>query len=189
MSLHAEAVRLLGAWTAPTTTQDVLRRTYLEHLAHHPDGVLRDGPPAHLTASCFVLDASLGRVCLTLHRKGGFWVQPGGHCEPGDADLAAAAWREGTEETGLPGLTVLPDPVDLDRHALSAAFGRCTEHLDVAFVALAPDGATPVASEESDEVAWFDVDALPDGVVGDLPPRLAGAVVAARRHLLVTGRL
>ncbi|MBW8810801.1 MAG: NUDIX domain-containing protein, partial [Lysobacter sp.] len=37
----------------------------------------------------------------TLHRKGGFWVQCGGHLEPDDATLSAAALREATEESGI----------------------------------------------------------------------------------------
>lgn len=181
MSLHASAVQLLTDWPAPSPAQDALRRDYLAHLAAHPDAMAKSGPPAHLTASCMVLDAALENVLLTLHRKGGFWVQFGGHCEPGDADLPAAALREALEESGLPGdqLRLLSVPVDLDRHALPAQFGRCTEHLDVAFVALAPDGATPVVSDESDDVAWWPLAALPDGIVADLPPRLERAVTLA----------
>jgi 8-oxo-dGTP pyrophosphatase MutT (NUDIX family) len=173
VSLHAAAVGLLSMWRAPTPEQDRLRREYLGHLARHPDGVWRDGPPAHLTASCFVLDPLAEQVLLALHRKGGFWVQLGGHCEPGDADLAAAARREAREESGLADVDLLPGPVDLDRHVLPAAFGRCREHLDVAFVATAPSGAVPAVSDESHDVAWWPVDALPEGVVPDLPPRLA----------------
>jgi len=65
--------------------------------------------------------------------------------------------------------------VDLDRHALPPQFRPCTEHLDVAFLAVAPDGAQPRANDESDEVAWWPVDDLPDGIVSDLPARLARA--------------
>ena len=173
MSLHGAAVDVLSWWQAPDARQEALRRAYLEHLDRHVDGVWRDGPPEHLTSSCFVVDAGAERVLLTLHRKGGFWVQPGGHCEPGDRDLGQAALREAREETGIEDLTLLPGPADLDRHALSAAFGRCREHLDVAYVAVAPADAVPVASAESDDVAWWPLTGLPDGVVADLPPRLA----------------
>jgi 8-oxo-dGTP pyrophosphatase MutT (NUDIX family) len=172
-----DAVSLLTAWSAPSPEQDALRLGYLAHLREHPDGLWREGPPAHLTASCFVLDPAGTHALLTLHRKGGFWVQFGGHLEPGDATLAAAALREGVEESGVPGLQLLTAPglapVDLDRHALSAAFGRCREHLDVAFVAIAARDDEPVVSDESDAVGWWPVDSLPETAVADLPRRLA----------------
>lgn len=178
MSLHADAVAVLTAWTAPDDGQECLRSAYLAHLATHPDGVWKAGPPVHLTASAVVVDERADRVLLTFHRKGRFWVQPGGHLEPGDTTLADAALREATEETGVAGLRLLPDPVDLDRHALSTAFGRCAEHLDVRYVAVAPSGAVPVVSDESEDVRWWPWDALPEPA-GDL-----GRLVAAARRAL-----
>lgn len=173
MSLHAAAVRLLTGWTAPSPAQDALRREYLDHLEAHPDGVWKDGPAAHLTASCFVLDPSGTRTLLTHHTKGGFWVQLGGHCERGDEDLPAVARREGREESGIGGLELAGEaPVDLDRHALSSRFGRCREHLDVAFVAVLDADAVPTVSRESLDVAWFDLGALPEAIPPDLRARL-----------------
>lgn len=180
MSLHTQATRTLENWSAPTAAQETLRLGYLEHLAAHPDGVWKTGPPEHLTASCMVFDPSLQRVLLTLHRKGRFWVQLGGHCEPGDASLAATALREGGEESGVADLRLLPGPVDLDRHALNAAFGRCREHLDVAYAAVAAGDAVPAVSHESDDVAWWPLQALPADVVPDLPARLHRAVSGVR---------
>lgn len=177
--LHADAVAVVTAYAPTDPHQQGLRRQFLQHLADHPDGVLKQGPPAHLTASCFVLDEAGSSVLLTLHRKGRFWVQVGGHLEPGDASVAGAALREATEETGVPGLRLRPGPVELHRHRLTSAFGRCTEHLDVAFVATAPPGATPVVSDESEDVAWFSVDALPADAAPDLPQRLAVALRTA----------
>lgn len=181
MTLHDAAVAALTAWRAPTPAQDALRRDYLAHLASHADGVFRSGPPAHLTASAFVLDEAAEHVLLTLHRKGAFWVQFGGHCEAEDDSLAAAALREAREESGVAAVQLLGDqPVDLDRHALPPQFGRCREHLDVAFVATAPRECEPAVSDESHDVAWWPVDALPAGVVPDLPPRLARVVALVR---------
>ncbi|HZI96631.1 MAG TPA: NUDIX domain-containing protein [Actinomycetales bacterium] len=181
MSLPAAAVATLSAWPAPTPGQEALRRGYLAHLAAQPRAVWKDGPPAHLTASCFVLDPTGGAVLLTLHGKGKFWVQFGGHCEPQDTDLAATALREAREESGVADLRLLPGPVELNRHALSEAFGRCREHLDVAYVAVAARDTVPVVSPESDDVAWFDVDDLPDAVVTDLPGRLSAVLAAVSR--------
>ena len=161
--LHGDARRVLQRWAAPDGGQERLRRAYLEHLGEHPDAMWRTCVPAHLTASLVVLDPGATRVLLSLHRKGNFWVQFGGHCEAGDRTLVEAALREGGEESGLSGLTLVgADPVHLDRHALSSAFGTCGEHLDVRYAAVAPSDAAAVPSDESHDVAWFDIDALPD---------------------------
>jgi 8-oxo-dGTP pyrophosphatase MutT (NUDIX family) len=172
--LHADAVGTLTAWTAPDGDQERLRSEFLEHLARHHDGLSRACVPAHLTASALVVDAAREHVLLVRHRKGGFWVQPGGHCEPTDRTLADAALREATEESGISGLGLaMPDPVDLDRHRLSAAFGTCGEHLDVRFLVVAPPEADPVASDEADEARWFSWDAVPADAVEDLGRLLA----------------
>jgi 8-oxo-dGTP pyrophosphatase MutT (NUDIX family) len=107
----------------------------------------------HITASALVIDPSGERVLLTLHRKLRMWLQMGGHCEPVDTSLEAAALREATEESGVTGLTLLPGgPVRLDRHPIPAP---CHWHFDVQYAALAPSGAVEAISEESLDVRWF----------------------------------
>lgn len=170
--LHADAVRVLAAWRPPSADQERLRAAYVDHLQAHDDGMWRSCVPSHLTASVLVLDEAARRVLLTLHRKGGFWGQLGGHCEQDDTTLAGAALREGVEESGIPGLRLVGGgPVDLDRHALSGAFGSCGEHLDVRYAAVAPPDAEPVVSDESDDLRWFDIDDiddLPGSAVADI---------------------
>lgn len=167
MSREDDLRALLTSWSAPDAAQDALRREYLAHLAAHagarPDVLSKGGPPAHFTASCLVVDEARERVLLTLHRKVGRWLQLGGHVEPEDASVADAARREAVEESGLPAdaLTLVPGLAQLDRHALGSGFSRCTEHLDLRWVAVAAAGADPVVSEESLDVAWWRIDALP----------------------------
>jgi 8-oxo-dGTP pyrophosphatase MutT (NUDIX family) len=57
--------------------------------------------PGHFTASAFVLSPSGDELLLIYHEKFRRWLQPGGHVEPGDANIVAAAQREVEEETGL----------------------------------------------------------------------------------------
>ncbi|GAA4607826.1 NUDIX hydrolase [Actinoallomurus liliacearum] len=160
MTLHADAVRALSDWTAPDAAQDLLRRDFLAHLSAHENAMFRECVPGHLTASAVVLDPPGERVLLTLHPKAGMWLQLGGHCEPHDATLAGAALREATEESGIDELRLLPEPLHLDRHRVWCHGG--SYHLDVQYVAVAPDGARERISEESADLRWFPLDGLPE---------------------------
>jgi 8-oxo-dGTP pyrophosphatase MutT (NUDIX family) len=163
----------LDAWTPSSSAQAGLLAEYRAFVeASGPAAVDRSLAPQHLTASCFVLTPDLSRVLLCFHRRGQFWVQLGGHLEPGDESLSAAALREAREEGGIDARLDGPLPADLHRHELSAAFGRCAVHWDVGFVAYAPASSVPVVSDESERVAWFAVDDLPDGTPADFAERL-----------------
>jgi 8-oxo-dGTP pyrophosphatase MutT (NUDIX family) len=162
-SLHADAVDVLSRWSAPGPGQAQLRRVYLDHLRLHADGMWRECHPDHVTASALVVSADRSQVLLTLHRRLRRWLQTGGHCERTDAALASAARREAVEEAGIADLVVDEAPVLLSRHPVPCGPLRPAHHLDVQYVAVAADGAEPVASEESDDVRWFPVEALPAG--------------------------
>lgn len=177
--LHADAVRLLSAWQAPNTDQEALRLAYLDHLADNPDGVWRTCPTAHVTASAIVLDPSGQRTALVLHGRIGLWVQPGGHCEPGDVSVSAAAIREAREETGLPGLVVGEAPLRLSRHRAPCAAAE--HHHDVQYLALAPASGVPVVSAESRDVRWFDVTDLPADLASGVAHGVAAAAAALAR--------
>ena len=158
-----DAAAVLRGWPAPTPEQQRLRDAFLHHLAQHRDGTDRSCYPNHITASTLILSADHTRVLLTLHAKAKAWFQMGGHCEPGDATLDAAALREAVEESGMPGLVLDPVPVQLSAHEVPFCDPRGgVRHLDVRFLAVAPDSARAVVSDESDDVAWWPVDALPN---------------------------
>jgi 8-oxo-dGTP pyrophosphatase MutT (NUDIX family) len=171
--LHADAVAALSRWRAPDAEQETLRLAYLAHLAQHGDGVWRSCAPAHVTASMVILDQTGRNTALVLHNRLNRWVQPGGHCEPGDLTLAAAALREALEETGLVDLSCGTEPVMLSRHG--APCGVET-HLDVQFLGVSPTGQTPVVSEESRDVRWFAVTDLPRDLASGVPESVAAAV-------------
>ncbi|MDX6358212.1 MAG: hypothetical protein QOH37_1266 [Nocardioidaceae bacterium] len=161
-ALHADALATLDGWVAPTPGQEALRTSYVEHLRAHPDGLFKACYPDHLTASALVVSTDRRHVLLTLHRKAQLWFQFGGHLEPGDASLAGAALREAPEESGVTGLVLQPAPVHLDLHAVPFCDPRGgARHLDVRYVATAPEGAEHAVSAESIDVRWWPVDALP----------------------------
>lgn len=175
MSLHASAIADLTAWHPPTPGQAELRAAFLRHLRDHADGLARACAPAHVTASAAVLDLEARTILLVMHRKVGRWLQPGGHCEAGDATLAGAALREASEESGIVGLTVRPGILQVDRHPAPCRPGVVDEHLDVRYLVLSPPAARPVVSDESDDVRWFGWDALPDGIEPTIVEMLAAA--------------
>lgn len=164
MTLHADATATLTGWSAPDAEQDELREYYLRHLASYSDAMWRSRLPEHLTASALVLDATTNKVLLTLHGKIHRWLQLGGHCESDDTTLAGAALREAAEESGLAGLTIDPLPVQLSRHQVRCGGRPDAFHLDVQFLVVATAGTQYVVSDESHDLSWFPMNALPSGV-------------------------
>jgi 8-oxo-dGTP pyrophosphatase MutT (NUDIX family) len=173
----SDLIDRLRAWLPLDPGQAVLRDEYLGFVRGAPEAALAGhAGPEHVTGSCFVFTPDLAQVLLCFHKKGRFWVQLGGHVEPADGSVVDTAFREAREECGIDDLVPIGDGIlDLDRHPLSGAF-RCSAHWDVGFAAIAAPEAAPVASDESDDVAWWPVAALPANVPPLFGRRLAGVL-------------
>ncbi|MFY1598250.1 NUDIX hydrolase [Micromonospora sp. WMMD737] len=178
-ALHADAVATLSRWepTGPAAAEARDRTVAL--LAAGPVAMSRAHRPGHVTASALVLDATGSRVLLCLHGKFRRWVQLGGHCEPADRTLAAAALREAGEESGIAGLRIDPVPIDVDIHPVSCQGGSL--HYDVRFAVLAPADAVERVSEESEALGWFPPDRLPEPLAGGTAHLVAPALATLRR--------
>lgn len=178
VALHADAVALLSGWSA-TGAAEAARRQTLGLLEAGPVALSRAHRPGHVTASAMVVDADTNRVLLCLHGSFHRWVQLGGHCEPDDPTLAAAALREATEESGIDGLTLHPEPIDVDIHRVTCSGGQ-SRHYDVRFAVLAPRGAVERISAESHALGWFLPNTLPEPLADATAPLVAPALAAAR---------
>ena len=124
-------------------------------LAHSPSPFSRDQfTPGHITCSGLVLSPAGDRILLVHHRRLDRWLQPGGHVEPEDATIDAAARREVEEETGALLASGSAPLLGVDVHAIPPKRGEPLHlHHDLLFLfrALGDDVS---ASPECRAVAW-----------------------------------
>lgn len=135
------------------------RERVLSFVDRHPDALHRSCEPGHLTGSALVVDPRRRRVLLLHHTKLRRWLQPGGHAD-GDANLAAVALREATEETGIADLRVVLPAVDVDVHLVEPPHEAPHHHYDIRFLVVAPDDAVVDANHESTAQRWAELDEL-----------------------------
>lgn len=178
--IRREDVQAMLEAHVPADAKEAADRAAMLHfLAHLESPFSPDQPSAHFTASALVLDESRTRACLVLHRKLGLWLQPGGHVEPDDPTLAAAALREVREETGLAARLAAAAPVQLDIHEIPRRPDRPAHlHLDVRFLVIA-DNEELTLSEESTDVRWWPIDAAAHAGDESLARLVAAATAAS----------
>jgi ADP-ribose pyrophosphatase YjhB (NUDIX family) len=138
---------LAGVWRATPT---VVKRA----------GVWVTQPRFTVTAGAVVRDER-GRVLLLRHtlRRGSGWGIPGGFLNRGEHPEEAVR-REMLEETGL------------EFESVELAFARTLGHVsqvEIIFRCAMPSAALEGLTEsfEIDRAAWFDTDALPEGLSHD----------------------
>lgn len=118
--------------------------------------------PGHFTASAFVLSPDRSQLLLILHGKLHRWLQPGGHVDPDDGDIFAAARREVAEEVGLHDLPFADGPqiFDVDVHEIPALKGDPPHlHLDVRVCFVAPD-LQATAGSDAQDARWVPLDEI-----------------------------
>lgn len=156
---------VLARYQTSCASQIDEKRRFAAFATSHTDVYHRAHPPGHFTASAWLVSNDGARVLLTHHKKLGRWLQLGGHAD-GDQDLVNVALREAEEESGLPGLLIVPEIFDLDAHKIPARgaigapnYEAAHIHWDVRFVVRATVEDFSV-SEESLALSWVDIATL-----------------------------
>ncbi|MGC0314874.1 NUDIX hydrolase [Kitasatospora acidiphila] len=141
--------------------------------------------PMHVTVGALLVRDE-AEILLIEHLAYGITLQPGGHLEPTDTDLRAAALRELTEETGLNPADVLPAsqaPVYIEYGEVPARPDKnelAHHHLDFGFAFRTTHASVDVGCLQESEVtgaAWYPL-AAAERLVGH---RIARAVSAPAR--------
>ena len=123
--------------------------------------------PGHFTASAFLLSPDQQKICLIYHGKLHLWLQPGGHIEPTDEDVIAAARREVMEETGNLDFKIFDtgNPIfDLDIHTIPESPKRnapAHDHFDVRMLFQA-QSTTLVAGDDALDARWVAISDVQD---------------------------
>ena len=151
----------LRAYRAADATEEKHQRAIVAHLVHAKAPLNRAKfKPGHVTASLFIVDPASRKLLLHHHRRLDRWLQMGGHLDAKEMP-AAAALREGREESGLADLVLLvPGIFDLDVHLIPAHGDDPAHfHYDIRYVAATRTPKAIAVSAESKELAWFALDA------------------------------
>ncbi|CAN5361770.1 NUDIX domain-containing protein [soil metagenome] len=121
-----------------------------------------------------VFDDARARVLLIRRSDTKQWAPITGIIDPGEQPAVAAA-REAAEEAGV--------RISVDRLASVGVTGNVVydngdraQYLDITFECRYVDGDPRPVDGEALEVAWFAVDALPDGVTTEFQRRIDDAL-------------
>jgi 8-oxo-dGTP pyrophosphatase MutT (NUDIX family) len=171
------ARRIVAGTDVGSPEVEACRERILHFLDDHTDALHRSCVDGHLTGSALVVEEGTGRILVLFHRKLQRWLQPGGHAD-GDGNLAAVALREAIEETGIAPLRIDPVPIDLDIHRVEPPGEPTHDHLDVRYLVVAPQGATPDGNHESEGLRWVSLHELGGLGVDDGTLRMARAGLA-----------
>lgn len=123
----------------------------------HKDCFERSCDGGHLTGSAWVENFDGTKFLLTYHKKIDFWVQLGGHPEPGEHDILQVALRESKEESGLKSIVCLnPKIFDISIYWFNQGKETPHFHYDINFLLKAVDPMETIKiSDESKDLRWF----------------------------------
>jgi len=156
-------LNLLSNYHTTIPDEIAMRERMLTFVKQYANCFDRSLSVGHITGSAWVVNAKRNRVFLLHHRKLNKWLQPGGHSD-GDPHTLDVALRETQEESGVAENFIRPvdqEIFDIDIHKIPEHKNETAHfHYDVRFLLEMDENQKPVINEESNELAWIDLDKI-----------------------------
>ncbi|MBD1912498.1 MULTISPECIES: NUDIX hydrolase [unclassified Leptolyngbya] len=128
--------------------------------------------PGHITASAWVVAVDTRQVGLIFHKGLQRWLQPGGHVDPGETDILAAALREVAEEMGLAVASSRAQLFDVDVHPIPARPPYPThQHFDIRYLCLT-ESQPIVPATDVEQGRWFSIEELTPDILDSSMQRM-----------------
>jgi 8-oxo-dGTP pyrophosphatase MutT (NUDIX family) len=136
--------------------------------------------PGHITASAWVVAVDTQQVGLIFHKGLQRWLQPGGHIDPDETDILAAALREVEEEMGLTIASSRAQLFDVDVHLIPAKPPfPVHQHFDIRYLCLT-EMQLLVAATDVEYARWFSLQDLTPTIVDRSMQRMLNKCFQAR---------
>ncbi|MCS6807775.1 MAG: NUDIX hydrolase [Bacteroidota bacterium] len=181
-------LRLLEEYQPTNDDEQRIREVMIQFIHEHHDCFMRELQVGHITASAWVLNATLSKVLLIQHRKLNKWVQIGGHCD-GDNDVLRVALREVVEESGIFDIVPFsPEIFDIDIYTVPecrTAEGLEPAHLhyDVRFIVIADDTFPLSHNSEVRDIQWVALEDVSKLTQEQSVLRMVAKTYHAKRHV------
>lgn len=153
----------------------VAQRAFVEFVGRYDGGALYDRKnfDGHITAGAIILSRDRQKMLLLDHVQLRKWLQPGGHIDPEDESVLAAALREVSEETGLESSSLRQlfagdgsAVIDIDSHPIGASEKKregAHVHHDIRYVFVLENESAVlrVVPDESNGFRWVEIGQIP----------------------------
>lgn len=144
--------------------EEVDKEIILSFIKENEDAFSRENKIAHMTSSCFIVNAAMDKVLLCFHNIYQSWSFFGGHAD-GDKDFLHVSLKEAKEETGLKHIIPYDDQIfsleclAVSGHRKKNKYVSSHLHYNVTYLLIADEDEKLIVKEdENSSLAWFDLD-------------------------------